>query len=154
MALLNSYSDRNRVVSEGLSIRYAQRIETVSTARGTAVYYEASRYATKRYAYVGMTEEAAAACAAAKRSKYTRVCYKTYRIGDGIYTPGVVECSAEVSLRNDDGSWSVEISVSETDIRLTASQLTTADALATLFALENARDYDEGAEDVVSPQAA
>lgn len=146
MSLLSTYGSANKVTSVGLDVRYSCEYDSG--------YYIYTRYATKTYAFVGMDEQTASACAAAMRAKYLRQHNRvtieniTVEGADGTTASGytatnksVYEALSTISLTHDDGdAWSVEIQVNETDVRATDSA---SSSPASLFATENAWDYDD-----------
>lgn len=128
--MFDTFSDTNKVTSSGLVVRYA--------VKTNGSYKECTRTATKRYSYVGMTEAAAKACAAAKIAQYTR---RFARIASATTCDYVTECKTDISLTHGEGClWSVELSVNETDVKpSTASD----PDLAAIFSDANTRNYDD-----------
>lgn len=165
MALLNTYTSTNQVVTQGLVVKYSIEQDTITLAgwhtdpddpgveiwsEYEKVFYRCKRYATKRYSYVGLDAATAASCAAAKIAKYTRA-YSQITITDvtdpdtGETTPTVTSttstlCSSDIAPMYEEGSaWRVDIDVNEVD-ELPSD---TAPAnVAALFSAANARDYD------------
>lgn len=154
MGLLNYYDSRNRVVDTGLTVQYDKRKIygdwTHTVGAGQDHYYEAwemTRTARKTYKYVGMDEDTAKACVAAMTTLYTR----TQKDSIWDYNPlnpaefaepstGSSIVMAEIAIQHQAGHmWSVSVSVNEIDSRTRRQAPAT---VASLFAAENARDYD------------
>ena len=144
MSLRTTYGDANKLTSTGLCVRYACEEQS-----GLYVF---TRYASKTYAYVGMTYDCAKDCAAAKRTQYLRRHNRvsvTAPADTTTSTTGtaentlVYEALCTISTTHGDGdSWDVEIQVNETEQRAAESSDVSPDSL---FAAENSWDYDEGA---------
>ena len=144
MALLTDYSADNMITERGLAIRYgAQRVkinkEIENPGGGTATesvwMWKISRYATKTYSFVGMTYDAAVACADDKEKQYRRL----YSRGeDTIVESGA---SVEVVRDGDSSAYSVAVQVSETDVLLREKYDGNPQML---FAAQNGRNYDNG----------
>ena len=120
-------------IEQLLSVRY----HVALSGDGFAV----TRYASKRYSYVGMNKDAAKDCRAAMVAKYTRI---RFGIGgtDGTGVARSLVCMADIEMSNTGAdAYSVSVNVNETDARWSGS--IPADP-ASLFEVENARDYDEG----------
>lgn len=137
--LFSTYTATNMITSQGLTVGYDQQY---TPAQGDVpAYYTVTRYARKTYSFVGLTEEAAYECAAAKRAQYTRA-YR--RIDTSSGSPVDISlycCAADVTPSHDNGcAWSVSVNVSETDVRHSAEVV---EDLATFFASENGRNYDD-----------
>ena len=137
MGLLTTYDGMNINTTEGLAVRYSCAAQN-SGADG----YVFTRYATKNYSFVGMDHETAEACAQAKIAQYTR---SHRRVNTSTYEEYTIyECLCSIAVRHTSGKmWSVSIAVTETD---EAYALDSTVDPASLFATENARDYDEGLE--------
>lgn len=97
MSLLSTFNDYNKVTDTALQVKYSISPETVKVmgwhksdpssetetyGEYDMMYYVCSRYATKSYAYVGMTYDAALSCQQAKIDQYTRD-YSTVKLVDG-----------------------------------------------------------------------
>ncbi len=154
MALISTASSDNRVVDTQLSIRYTRRrvYGSWSYASGTSIVtvnsvWEYTRTATKNYRYVGMTGAAATALAAALVDYYTRTTKTSdWDSSEGQFTTidaGSVPMADVVCQHGDGDMWTVSVSVNEEDTRM--SRAATA-SFASLFALENQRAYDTGAD--------
>lgn len=120
MALFTTYSDENKVTDQALVKRYMTE-GTVRMRSGVEVTdWKITRYCSKRYRYVGMTEAAARSCAADKIQMYTRqqLIFASYSPVTGDYTYGATAtCQADVAPTHDDGMmWHCDISVNETDV--------------------------------------
>lgn len=169
MGLLTTWGDSNRVVQTALAVRYTVTQDSVTVSEWVKAnpddpestlqlfktydkpFYRCRRRATKRYSYVGMTEAAAEACAAAKVAQYTRDCsvvsieeseeadqYGNFPTVIGTKTTKT--CTSDVAAEHDGGCmWHVTVSVSEDDEK---PSLTSPEDVASLFAAENARSYD------------
>lgn len=150
MSLLTKYGDMNKVTATGLCVRY-------SCAEDQG-WYVFTRYASKAYAYVGMTYDCAKTCAAAKQAQYlrthNRVTINAQNVegesADGTAAASikivadvpVIESLCSVTMVHGEGdSWDVEIQVNESEQRAAASASTSP---ASLFSAENSWDYDEG----------
>ncbi len=164
MSLFSTWEDANKVVQTALAVRYTVTQDSVrvsgwvkadpdnpeSTLQLYKTYdkpfYRCRRRATKRYSFVGMTYEAAVACAAAKVAQYTRDC-SVISITESedtdttvIGTKTTKTCTSDVAAERDEGGmWHVTVSVSEDDEK---PSLTSPADVASLFATENARNYD------------
>ena len=143
MALLTTWGKANRLVSSGLSVKYRQ--ERVRDR--TLPYWKLTRYARKSYEYIGMTEAAARACAAAMTAIYTRRYFtEPYlkAIGVNLYdwfTDDVYECQADINphpIAGDD--WGVSIDINETDYQVARAVVQDP---ALRFPVQNSRDYEE-----------
>lgn len=91
--------------------------------------------------YVGMDLATANACAAAMIAKYTRPFYVSSWTDSGNWevVPGGSMPMAEVTVQQRAGCmYDVMVNVREDDTRMSK----TADSPASLFTIENARDYD------------
>lgn len=154
MALLNTWSSTNRVVTNDKVVTYSQQriygewsyqtsISTETTLRSVWEYH---RYCSKSYMYVGMDKTTANQCAQAMITKYTR----TYEISDwnssgqtaGTFTDitGGSVCMADISVQQREGCmYDVVINVREDDSKLR----TTSVSPSSLFTVENQRDYDD-----------
>lgn len=150
MALLNTYSSANRVVTEDKVVTYSiTRLQgewsyNISPWQDYTYYtaYEYHRYCTKTYYYVGMDRATAGSCAAAMVTKYTRNFENSDWYSDGTFHDvyGGTICMADICIQQTAGHmYSVVVNVREDDtkIRLTIT------SPAALFSDENARDYDE-----------
>lgn len=117
--MLNYYDDRNKVTDTALQIYYKFRTRFVQIDDTLYPQYNITRRAVKKYRYVGMDLTTAKACAAAKRTKYTRY-VKGWR-WDPEQTPSWIpqnmsQCQADIAIVHVDGAmWNVEINVDETD---------------------------------------
>ena len=154
MSLRTSYGADNRVVETDLTVSYSRRWISGSwpwtnNLNEQGVYYsmqEYHRYARKRYRYVGMTDSAKDSCVADMIALYTRQTYMQIwnESGGSWGNPEDSGCqllATVTPVRNDDGSWDVEIDVNEDDVRYSrAHQKYDADEL---FSYEDARDYDD-----------
>lgn len=134
MSLLNSYGSHNYRLSRDLSIRYVTKFVNGK--------YLATRYATKSYAFVGMSRAAAVKCRDDKINQYTRIqrvatVQKDGRMRETFFNVLL----ADVDLRQTSGcTYSVVVSVNETDSRSSDSM---PSDVVSFFALENERDYDD-----------
>lgn len=143
MGLLQTYDNTNKVTWQGLQIKYSCRIEQGETNDSEYTYYVYSRYATKRYSFVGMDEQTAKDCAAAKLSQYTRSYSIPKKSSSGGYVDSLItECMTDVAaVYVDGGMWNVDIAVNETDIKVSTVRYSDP---AALFTAASARNYDEG----------
>ena len=147
MGLLTTWTDANKVTSQGLAVRYVCE-QTYGYDYFNKEYCIVGalykRVATKRYSYVGLSIDAAKACAETKKKKYTRShtrqsIYTTHymrwtttatnadgsvKSESGMSVPNAfvvedvpnVECQADITISNMGGClWRVNISVNETD---------------------------------------
>lgn len=165
MALLTDWGDHNKIETELLCKRFlvSDAVTYVAVEDGAVVVktaYTVTRYATKRYSYVGMTKDAARRCAAEKTAKYTRrravattvlgyikstlsddgtVSSEVLKdIGPCVYVNG--QSVAEVVASSSDGvSYDVSISVNETDTVVVENTPTASDSC---FGIDFG-DYDE-----------
>ena len=150
MSLKNSYGEANKYTQTGLDVRYVAEQDVDSG------YYIYTRYASKTYSYVGQTFESAKVCATNKKAQYLRKHNRatikavsstdestgetktTYKVVDS----SVYESLCTITMNHADGdAWDVEIQVNEEDVRVATSADVNPE---TLFATENAWDYDEG----------
>lgn len=135
MALLETFDEKNLVLSQGLAIRY--------NTRRTGSSYTLTRYATKSYSFVGLSLDAAKRCRDEKRALYTRdvvsVRAESYR--DFIDQ----RLTADISIRPQGAdAYRVDISVSEQDSRRVNREYESLNINpADVFKLENLREYDE-----------
>ena len=138
--LKSVYDNTNKVTSTGLSVTYKQH--------WNGTFWEVTRYAKKSYSFIGMDEETAYECAAAKRSQYTRAFARldTSTPSANPPLPTIVyayECPSDIAPQHKDGGiWNVQIQVNEEDVRASLEAL---EDPSTLFSAENARNYDESA---------
>lgn len=159
MGLLTSYGEANRVIDQDLDVTYSrQRVyQDYTYVYGIAQLitihsvWEYHRHASKSYRYVGMDRETANSCAAAMVAKYTRAtkisdwnatgsAAGTFSDIDGGDIP-----MAEVAVVHREGCmYDVQVSVNEEDVR---TRVDVVADVATLFATENARDYDDAADE-------
>lgn len=149
MALLPTYGAGNKVVDSGLAVTYSRKRvygewsyvsgTSIITIKSAWVY---TRCASKSYRYVGMSKAAAESCAAALRSKFQRstmISEWSPDDEDFVDVSGGEMPMAEVSVNYVDGQmYEVAVVVSETDERMRKG----AASVLSLFAFENARDYD------------
>lgn len=149
MGLLTTYDANNKIIINDKTVSYSQKRVT-----GTWTYmpfpwqdvtyswmWEYHRYCSKSYMYVGMDLTTANACAAAMITKYTRPFYVSSWTDSGTWevVPGGSMLMAEVTVQQRAGCmYDVLINVREDDSRMSK----TADSPASLFTIENARDYD------------
>ena len=145
MGLFTTYNDENKVTHSGLAIRYSIEPEyksvTLSGETYTTKYYRVSRYATKRYSYVGMDYTTARQCAEAKANQY----YRNYSIIGmnefDMQSETVKQCQADISYSHEAGKmWRCDIAVNEVDYKAAMERPASA---AALFTAENNRNYDE-----------
>ena len=151
MALLTTYDESNRVITDGLIVSYETQLTfgrwvQISQAGGAIIkvydkVWTTTRKATKRYKYVGMDLETAQDCAEEMISKYTRD-FKTSvwknLDGDFEHISGGSRCMAKVGVRYvQGGMYDVDIEVDEVDTRTTINE-----GSKTLFTTEDSRDYD------------
>ena len=139
MSLKTSYTDATKYTSKKLQVRY--RVKQIVT--DALVYYEVHRFATKSYAYLGLTEDSADQCAAAKVAQYTRTTYQwTYNsTAHEFQSVATTECMADISVAPNGPAWEVSIDVNEDDVVLVLDPPSTP---ATLFTAINSRSYDGG----------
>lgn len=157
MALLNTYTSANRVVTNDKVVTYSMTKLNGNWSWFDGVYthtyywaWEIHRYCTKNYKYVGLDLATAQACAAAMVTKYTREfkasIYEAPGMGQGSFIDYSMgrRCMAEVSINQVAGHmYEVVISVTEDDSRMrTPDQTTASTDPASIFTAENARDYD------------
>lgn len=119
--------------------------------------FEYRRHASKRYRYVGMTDEAKNECVRALQDLYTRRSWTNYWNSNGSWS-GTTECgdilTANITpVSNDDGSWDVEVDVNEDDIRysLVGGTIPAKSMFHSVY--EPSRDYDGETEADLEPQA-
>lgn len=160
MGQLSTYTDRNKITYRGLAIRYRvtpryvgdikrPMIIDATGADGTTLY-EVARYATKSYAYVGLTKAAAKACRDSKIAKYTRVHLDDTEWDSTSIWDESRNCGAAVEISSVGSSYKVSIEVNETDVLYFAARPT--DNIETVFARRlGSLDYDEGDVPTVSP---
>lgn len=74
MSLSTTWGAHNRIVDEEISTTYDRERFVKTVAGVTCVFFKYTRVRTKRYRYLGMTEEAAISCANAMNKLYNRVC--------------------------------------------------------------------------------
>lgn len=157
MSLLTNWGPHNMVTEEALCVRYSQAFNNEQS------YWEVTRLATKQYRFIGMTEATAKACVSAKLAQYTRnytqIIEREIPASPGsdtmitVHVPiAVPECMADiVAVREGDGNaWSVQIAVSEVDMRPYQFRNVGTNEFwqpcadpASLFPEANARDYDD-----------
>lgn len=142
MGLLVDFGEANLVCSAELAVRYS----VSQTSEG----FEATRYATRVYDFVGMTKEAAMLCAELRRAQYTREFSRVQVVetvdaetgetrSDHVNVP-IVECASDIVAKPQSGEmWMVSVSVNETDVRFSADRPNNLD---TLFVDEGLRNYD------------
>ncbi len=156
MALItDTTTNRNLVVTEGLSVTYSKSITKGTWTWGTSTLngtydkmYELHRYATKAFKYVGYTYEAAKAKRDALITELTRD-FK-YSVWNGAVTNGQwdvyaggTQLMSDITLTYDAGdAWSVNVRVREDDTR--TIKIGEDPAYATRFSAENARSYGTG----------
>lgn len=157
--LLETYGASNRVIDKGLAItKDRQRVlgswtGTTVVASGASVTYgsmwRSTRTATMTYRYVGMTQDAANACASDMAEYWTRsTTVSTWDgtagdMGDWLTVNGGYVLMASISVvKSGDGKmYEVEIEVNERDEKWSKSNT------AASWALEDAREYDGGEGD-------
>lgn len=140
MALKTVYDNTNKVTETGLSVTYRQEYNSDG-------YWEITRFAKKSYKFIGMDEETAYACAAAKRSQYTRSFSRLQGSGDTLQSVTVTECPSDIAPQHVEGDvWEVSIAVNEQDVKYSASAVANP---SSLFTTANARNYDEDAGQTV-----
>lgn len=145
MFSLSSY--KNRVVVEDLRVTYST--EKVRYEE-TNYWWKVTRRATKTYKYADLTEDATYLVARSLVAKYTRPYYQLMRRGESESAPqsvGVRSLPTNISrVRASGNVWEVVVAIDEKDVRASATE---PEDPATLFAVENARDYDtaEGADE-------
>ena len=157
MELLSTWSEQtaHKVPDTDLDVRWEKErfyFPFVISNTGAAISVAAIpcwrivRHATKEYRYTGMTQAAAKACAAAKRTQYAR----TYNSWDydsanhAFVATSVVARQAEIKARRVAGDlWEVAINVNEqhTGYKIGASAPTDAEC-ATVIGCAN-WEYDE-----------
>lgn len=130
MALFQTWSDANKQTDSGLLSTYVSELDAPMIGADGWYWYRLERHRTKTYRYVGMTEAAAKACAAAKYQQYMRPFYEwkyengiwkpwSHSDGQWVFVPAsedryYVPC-ADVSADHDEGQmWSVTVTVDET----------------------------------------
>lgn len=146
--MYDSAKSINRVLKTDLAIDYAVDFVEYTTASGAAATWcRVKRTATKSYSYENLTERGAAYVSNALVAKYTRPYYKLDRRAESAAYPqsaGVTCLMADIVPTHAGGpAWRVDVSLREVDERAAATR--PADP-ASLFTIENARDYDEGDE--------
>lgn len=134
--LLTTLTDTNKYTSDELAIRYDTTVEKATVDEQEVTYYTVTRTATKRYEYRGLTLSAATSGAATKLAMYTR----RYSSVLNRATVSLMKCTSDIAAVHESGNaWKVQISVNETDVKITTTEPTSP---AALFASENARNYD------------
>lgn len=160
MSLFTSHGEANRVVDTALKVVYTSAWVSGNwgwvSANASGFYahmWEHHRYATKRYRYIGMTEQAARACQAAMIKLYTREIRFSEWLGSSMgggwaTVTGGHQLLADIEMsRNDDGSWDVYVSVAEDDVRMSIGSST---ATHITFSTEADREYDDEKETVIT----
>jgi len=107
------WSKENKVTTEALSVKNV--VSFLGYRRATLnPFYRCVRIVTKSYKYIGMTEAAAKACAAAKQAQYTRRIFHRFT-SDGVeFNKWDMICAADVKMSHDEsGLCSVSINVNE-----------------------------------------
>lgn len=140
--LLETYTSTNRSTSVGLAVRYVVELVDYS-------YYRVTRYASKTYAFVGMTHEAAKSCELAKTAQYTNAHAVLGEKDEETGIPtgdSVTSCAASIRVYPDGSRWVCEISVNESDVVAVAQA---PDNPATLFEDAERRNYDETTTDEI-----
>ena len=159
MGLFTTYGEANRVIDQDLVKTYSrQRVyQDYTYVYGVAELitihsvWEYHRRATKSYRYVGMDRDTANACAAAMVTKYTR----TTKVSDwnatgehaGTFSDidGGTIPMAEVAVVHVAGCmYEVHVTVNEDDAKLRTNVVSD---VASLFSVENSRDYDTAGDD-------
>ena len=159
MGLLTSWGAANRVIDQDLGITYSrQRVyQDYTYVYGVAELitihsvWEYHRRATKSYRYVGMDRDTANACAAAMVTKYTR----TTKVSDwnatgehaGTFSDidgGTIQMAEVVVVHVAGCMYEVLVTVNEDDAKLRTNVVSD---VASLFSVENSRDYDTAGDD-------
>ena len=120
MALFETWSDANKQTDTALSSLYTCDRDAFVPNGGSGTYWwKITRRRTKSYRYVGMTEAAAKACAAAKMQQYCRR-FVSWLWAHGTWTVlsdidnTYCEQVAEITAEHTEGKmWSVSINVDE-----------------------------------------
>ena len=159
MGLLTSWGAANRVIDQDLVKTYSrQRVyQDYTYVYGVAQLitihsvWEYHRRATKSYRYVGMDRDTANACAAAMVTKYTRAT----KISDwnatgehaGTFSDidgGTIQMAEVVVVHVAGCMYEVLVTVNEDDAKLRTNVVSD---VASLFSVENSRDYDTAGDD-------
>lgn len=125
MALLTTYGDENKVTEQSLKITYSYTSRFVLVKEDGAYslkpIYHFTRNITKRYKYVGMTEETAKQCQDAKVLQYTKeikgVIFNPDDQEAGPYIPTDMKMLVAdiASIHNQGHMYDVEIQVNQID---------------------------------------
>lgn len=141
--MFDTWSDQNRVVTEDLDVNYSASWVTESK------YWECRRTATMRFAYVGMTSDAASRCRTAMRERFkrdtVRIAESPLKMSEGTpyYVAEYVTTRvADVKKIKSEGSmWNVEVVVNESDVRPAYANSNEVPDMDDVFAEENERVY-------------
>lgn len=157
MALLNTWTDANKVIDQGLMITYSRtivfgnwkQVAAFDASEYTYVQaYELRRFAKGSFRYVGMDYTTATSCANAMIAQYTRTTKVSTWNPDGqalgqaefVDVGGGTVPMAEVSIQHTDGHmYEVVVNVNEMDSRLRIAPLSPQ----TVFYVEDARTYPQ-----------
>lgn len=138
MALLTTWSSRNRVISQDLYTTFTREavaaddsdVFVYRSAGWGVAYYKYTRQRTKQYAYIGMSRATAIRCAAAMNALYSRKVWRHFfnnqqfywhiaAAGDDIpysfhgLTHDIVPSGTATPKHDGGDAWSVDISVNE-----------------------------------------
>lgn len=141
MSLRSNYGNENKVTDTKLSVRYASEIAKVTD---TGVIYHVTRYASKSYKYIGMSEDGASACKDALEAKYYRQYAKYELDGEKILARFAFCCTAEIVPQHVEGdNWACVVTVNEQDDIYTRQEARTLEQCRAQFSFAEVRDYDE-----------
>ncbi len=143
MALLSSHSSVNLEESAAVMTRYLRAMQSQDFSVGeqsfTASYYEYHRITSGNYRYVGLTKDAALACANACRAALEHASISqvvVYQNGAVTVTDGgeLSIMAGDISVTREAGSmWSVEVSLNEDVTLLSTERFATQEAMADFF---------------------
>lgn len=140
MSLATSYVNGRKYTSRKLQVRY--RVKQVS-AQGKTLY-EIHRFASKTYAYLGLTEAAAKSCQEAKIAQYMRQTRQFDFDGSDLHEREGLKLMAHIEAVSEALAWSVTIEVDEDDVVFASTAPANPSAL--FNDINAARNYDEGGD--------
>lgn len=153
MSLRTSHSDANLVIDEALAVTYSNTIIHGSWGWSnglnvTGTFYtmrEIHRYARKTFRYVGMTFNAAKACAREMRELFTRDIRASYWNNGSwnIDTAGTILMADVACVHVAADGWDVHVNVNEDDVRY--AMVNSSVDIDQLFSSEMSRDYGSDA---------
>lgn len=162
MALHNTWGDFNRKDESDAVVKYESDPVYYAYPDGSRrpVYWKVRRSASWSFSYLGMTRQAANACANDIRSEMTkRYLDWTAEIDSSdpsapivkIIDKSVVRCASDVNPVNTAGdNWSVEVSATETDVAISTKDLATVTEFEAFFQDLTGRKIFSGSLSIVS----